>query len=369
MDNYQIAESFSLLAKLLDIHGENSFKTKSYASAAFAIENLTVQLSEIPREKIAVIKGIGSSCAQKIVEILETGHLKSLDEIIFSTPPGVTEMLNIKGIGAKKINTIWKEMEIETIGELLYACKENRLKLYKGFGEKTQQNITGSIEFYLKSKGRFLYSQVENFALATHELLGRIFGEKKTILTGAFKRQLEIINELEFVIEGTEIEIETTLSVIEGFELLEKNEGILFYRTSAGILLKINTGSKEKFVDILIRTSSSDSFYTEFTIQHPEVAKRTDITDEEGYFGNPRKLSRFIKISRFVPSSSPVTSGVSFTAIATGVMEASLWKKWLKPRQLRGWNTWLSAIIVNQHFMHRGYPNNGSGNNIFKSTN
>ena len=110
MDNYQIAESFSLLAKFLDIHGENSFKTKSYASAAFAIENLTTPLSEIPSQKIASIKGIGTSSAQKIIEILETGQLKILDEIIFRTPPGVAEMLNIKGIGPKKINTIWKEM-------------------------------------------------------------------------------------------------------------------------------------------------------------------------------------------------------------------------------------------------------------------
>ena len=70
------------------------------------------------------------------------------------------EMLNIKGIGPKKMHTIWKEMEIENIGELLYACKENRLKLYKGFGEKTQQNVIETIEFYLKSKGSYLYARV-----------------------------------------------------------------------------------------------------------------------------------------------------------------------------------------------------------------
>ena len=106
MDNYQIADSFSLLAKLMDIPGENSFKSKSYASAAFAIEKLPVQLAELPSEKIAGLKGIGASSAQKITELLQTGHLKSLEEIIFNTPPGVIEMLNIKGIGPKKINTI-----------------------------------------------------------------------------------------------------------------------------------------------------------------------------------------------------------------------------------------------------------------------
>src|SRR6185369_15762149 len=92
--------------------------------------------------------------------MLETGKLHALEDMISKTPPGVIEMLNIKGIGPKKINTIWKEMEIETVGQLLYACKENRLKLFKGFGEKTQQNVIDTIEFYFKNKESHLYAQV-----------------------------------------------------------------------------------------------------------------------------------------------------------------------------------------------------------------
>ena len=161
MNNNQIAESFSLLAKLMEIHNENSFKAKSYASAAFTIDKLTIQLSETPPEKIVGIKGMGESSGKKVIELLTTGVLQALEEMIAKTPPGVIEMLNIKGIGPKKICTIWKEMEIESIGELLYACKENRLKHYKGFGEKTQQNVTETIEFYLKSQGSFLYAQIE----------------------------------------------------------------------------------------------------------------------------------------------------------------------------------------------------------------
>lgn len=87
MDNYQIADSFSLLAKLMDIHGENSFKSKSYSNAAFAIEKAEAQLSDLPAEKIAELKGIGASTSQKIIEILQTGQIKVLEEIIFKTPP------------------------------------------------------------------------------------------------------------------------------------------------------------------------------------------------------------------------------------------------------------------------------------------
>ena len=210
MNNSAIADSFSMLAKLMDINGENSFKAKSYSSAAFAIEKLPVQLSEIPSNEIEKLKGIGASSAKKIQELLKTGKLNQLDEIIFSTPDGVIEMLKIKGIGPKKIYSIWKEMELESIGELLYACKENRLKLFKGFGEKTQQTVTENIEFYFRNKGSFLYAQLiygaEQFLL----FLQKKFPAKRVLLTGEFARQMEVITLLEFIIEEKLNEIENS---------------------------------------------------------------------------------------------------------------------------------------------------------------
>src|SRR6478672_6290650 len=248
MDNYQIADQFSMLSKLLDIHGENSFKSKSYSSTAFAIEKLPMQLEETAPENIAGIKGIGSSSAQKILELLETGQLKALEDLLLITPPGVVEMLLIKGIGPKKINTIWKEMELESVGELLYACKENRLKLYKGFGEKTQQNVIDSIEFYQKSKGSFLYAQVEMLVPLIEKLLKENFPQHKVTLTGEFLRQLEIINEITFLINAPIADIEKQLVSLEGFELSERNDTDLLFKASSGIKLRlIPTDGKNDF--------------------------------------------------------------------------------------------------------------------------
>ncbi len=285
MDNYQIADTFSMLAKLLDIHGENSFKSKSYSSAAFAIEKFTTPLSEIPSEKISSIKGIGASSAQKIIELLSTGKLKSLEEIVFNTPPGIVEMLNIKGIGPKKINTIWKEMEIESIGELLYACQENRLKLFKGFGEKTQQNVADSIDFYLKSKGSFLYSQVADAATLVESYLAKLFAQKRIAITGAFKRQLEVVNELEFIIENEQPEIEKTLEQLEGFQLLETQSNILVYQTSTGIKLKLHSCSHDRFVHALVRSSSSQEFMEGMLAAYPTCSTQV-VATEEAYFTN-----------------------------------------------------------------------------------
>ena len=113
------------------------------------------------------------------MEMLDTGKLETLSEYISKTPPGVIEMLNIKGIGPKKINTIWKQMEIESLGELLYACNENRLTLFKGFGEKTQKNVQEAIEFYFSNQGHFLYAQLEEVYPQIENYLKKLFSPDK----------------------------------------------------------------------------------------------------------------------------------------------------------------------------------------------
>ncbi|MBL7752565.1 MAG: DNA polymerase/3'-5' exonuclease PolX, partial [Chitinophagaceae bacterium] len=77
MDNYTIAEHFSLLSKLMDIHGENSFKSRTYSAAAFNIEKLPVQLQDVDRSQLFTLKGIGDSVGRKVIELLDTGELSA----------------------------------------------------------------------------------------------------------------------------------------------------------------------------------------------------------------------------------------------------------------------------------------------------
>ncbi len=229
MDNYVIAENFSLLAKLMDIHGDNSFKAKSYSSAAFTIDKLPTPLADLPAEKIFVIRGIGDTIGKKVVEQIETGQLSLLNEYLAKTPPGIIEMLGIKGIGPKKISTIWKELEIESLGELLYACNENRLTLYKGFGEKTQKNIKEAIEFYFGTLGSYLYQQMESYAVVADTKLKEKFPEGAFIFTGEYRRQLEIINTLEWI---------TTQSIGELKDFFITNEFTIVTETADYISVK-----------------------------------------------------------------------------------------------------------------------------------
>lgn len=263
MDNNQIADQFSLLSKLMDIHNENSFKAKSYAIASFNIEKLPMQLSSVPHEKISVIKGIGESTAKKIIEILDTGELQALKEIISQTPSGIIEMLQIKGIGPKKISTIWKEMQIETIGELLYACKENRLKLYKGFGEKTQKNVEESIEFYLQHQGTFLFAQTEIVFPQIKGYLQKIFHPIPICETGAFRKQDLILEEIEFIVNTTNDVVKEKMKTANPPELLIETEDNISFKLMNGLKLKFNTGTSN-FSKRLFLTSGSNEFVTSF---------------------------------------------------------------------------------------------------------
>jgi len=238
MNNSQIADIFSLLAKLMDIHGENSFKSKSYANVAFQLDKVTGNLAEMDFAQIAGLKGIGDSAAKKIAEILATGELKALTEIIDKTPPGVIEMLNIKGLGPKKIQTVWKEMEIENIGELLYACNENRLTLYKGFGEKTQNNVRETIEYYLGNQGSFLYAQLELVAQQLLQQMSTIIAPCKIFSVGAMAMHDDTIDVMEYVSDATAQMLVETLSE-HGLHPTEDERNIVSFKLETGVNIKI----------------------------------------------------------------------------------------------------------------------------------
>ena len=275
MDNNFIADQFSLLSKLMDINGENSFKSKNYSIAAFNIEKLPIELTTLESNKIAGLKGIGESTAKKIIEIIQTGKLAALEEILENTPQGVTEMLNIKGIGPKKINTIWKEMELESLGELLYACQENRLMLYKGFGEKTQQNVKDSIEFYFKNQGSFLYAEVELYAENITQILNTSFPTASTSITGDFKRQNEIIQQLEWI---TTIDQNNLIEFLklEGINQTQKSEEILYFIGEEKIQLKFSIVNTQDFESKLFETSSSSDFLLEWNKHYKVVPGASD---------------------------------------------------------------------------------------------
>lgn len=243
----------------MDIHGENSFKSKSYANTAFTVDKLTVPLQNLSAGEIFSIKGIGESSGKKILEILETGSLSLLTDLISKTPTGVLEMLHIKGLGPKKIATVWKEMEIESLGELLYACNENRLTLYKGFGEKTQKNVKDAIEFFLHNQGSFLWAEIEPYALQIEKTFQDRFAYALSKLTGDFVRQMDIINEVSLV---TTAKVEDVLTFLEAenFNIQDNTPSKLVVVSPHQIKLEIIFTTNENFTQSILSFNSDGDF-------------------------------------------------------------------------------------------------------------
>lgn len=209
--NKEIAKIFKLTAQLFDLYDENPFKIKSYQSAAFKIERVEKPLAMLKADELSLIDGIGKTIAGKIVEIAESGTLQDLEKLVSITPPGVLEMLNIKGIGPKKVRTIWKELKIETIGELLYACNENRLIEVKGFGDKIQEQIRKAIQFNISNEGKFHYASVEEAAFKLEDLVRESEVAPYYSLTGAIRRKCEVVEQIELLIGTDDVDAIHTL--------------------------------------------------------------------------------------------------------------------------------------------------------------
>jgi len=259
MENKTIARTLRLLSQLMELHDENPFKVKSVANAAFKVDKLPYPIASKTLDQIEQIDGLGKSIAGKIWEIIESNSLFDLSDLLNKTPPGIVEMMRIKGLGPKKILVIWKELGIENVGELYYACNENRLIEAKGFGLKTQEEIKKTIEFNMASNGRFLYAQVESFAEA---LLDRIKTEIKpehVLLTGQYRRRSEIIDSLDLIVVK-ELD-DTILKKLESWDIgiLEILGNQVKFQTEQGVIVHLHfVNNNELGWELILKTGNQE---------------------------------------------------------------------------------------------------------------
>jgi DNA polymerase (family 10) len=259
MENKPIARKLRLLSQLMELHEVNPFKIKSIANAAFNVDKLPYPVASKSFEELEKISGIGKSVAAKIIELVQTGTMVELEEILEATPAGVVEMMGIKGIGAKKVATIWREMGIETVGELFYACNENRLIEAKGFGLKTQEEIRRAIEFKMASTGKFLYAQVEETADRLMDKLKDTFPNGLMEFAGEYRRLCEIINQLEIVVGSRDCEVAfQTIQHSEILDNLTAENGHLVGETPNGLKVVIWVVERRDYMRTLFIKTGND---------------------------------------------------------------------------------------------------------------
>lgn len=201
MDKKEIIKILEEIGRLLEIKGENPFKARAYYNAARQIEVLQEDLKKLVEEnRLRELKGVGEALAQKISTLVTTGHLSYYEKLKASVPEGLLEMLNIPGMGPKKIKTVYEKLGITTIGELEYACLENRLRDLPGFGLKTQEKILKGIELRKKYKERFHLPVGLEEANRLKDYLSKLTEIKQIEIAGSLRRKKETVKDIDLLI-------------------------------------------------------------------------------------------------------------------------------------------------------------------------
>ena len=193
------------IASLLEIKGDNPFKVRAYQNAAKVLSTLTDDLDEIVRQKrLKDIKGVGATISAKIEEYVETGGIVYHQELQKEVPLSLLGLLQIPNLGPKKVKTLYDELNVRNVGELEYACKENRLISLFGFGEKTQEKILKGIEFFKRHQGEYLFGEVYPVALSLQE---RFYGEASAEyveVCGSLRRKKEIVRDIDLLVGSSD---------------------------------------------------------------------------------------------------------------------------------------------------------------------
>ena len=247
MENKAIARTLRLLSQLMELHSDNPFKIKTIANAALKVDKLSFAIADKSLSEMEQVEGLGKSTAAKIWGLVHENSIPELHNLIEKTPEGIVEMLGIKGIGPKKIIVIWKDLGIENVGELYYACNENRLVEAKGFGSKTQEEIIRIIEFKMASSGRYLYARIEKYA-------EDLMCELKVMLTnilvnfpGDYRRKCEIIDGLDILCGATLTETIITNIQKAGLTITEQHTNRLSTKNQDGIIIYFDFCANEEF--------------------------------------------------------------------------------------------------------------------------
>ena len=267
MTNKEIAYAFDDLANLMELHGEDEFRIRSYRNAYLTLRKLDVSLSELDDDAIKGIKGVGNAITGKIRELLDHGKMGNLEKYKEKTPAGVQEMLEINGFGPKKVRQVWQEMGIETVGELWYACNENRLVEYKGFGLKTQEDLLKKLDFFQKSRGKLHMDAAEEVADQVCAMLTAKLRGAYVAPVGDVRRRCPVVERVEILI-GYNGEITAALDP-EKLPLSDSDDNRHEVKLNGETPVTLHQCLAEEFGSKLFRLTGSQAFVQGFAERHP----------------------------------------------------------------------------------------------------
>ena len=200
MKNQLVADILYQIADLLDLKGEIFFKTRAYRQAAQTIEVLNEDIEVVSQQnRLQEIQGVGEALAKKIKEIVETDRLEYFESLKKEVPEGLLSMLNISGLGPKRVAALSQNLGIKTIDDLRQACLDGKLRNLEGFGEITEQNILRGIQLMEKTSGRVLLNVAYEDGEGYISYLQRCNKIKRISIAGSLRRRKETIGDIDIL--------------------------------------------------------------------------------------------------------------------------------------------------------------------------
>jgi DNA polymerase (family 10) len=198
-----VSAILSDIAVLLELKGDNPFKIRAYEQGARIVDGLGDELAALVHDgRLHEHKGIGPALSEKITELVTTGRLSYYDDLRREFPPTIFDLLKIPGLGPKKARLLYQQLGVRTLGELEYACLENRLLTLDGFGEKSQAKILEGIRLLKRHQGHFLFSDAMTEA---EQLITALRASPDVIrisIAGSLRRRKEIVKDIDLLISS-----------------------------------------------------------------------------------------------------------------------------------------------------------------------
>ncbi len=266
MDKKEIVSALEEISSLLELKGEDKFKISAYSRAARSISQSTADVvTLIKGGEAKKIAGVGEALSKKLTELVETGKLTYLDELRSSLPEGLPELFRIHGLGPNKIRTLYEQLDVKSIAELEYACKENRLVSLKGFGQKTQDKVIDEIaRFKVNSEYRLL-DVIHETAVSISALLEKVSGVERYEFTGSYRRRREVIHDIDCVIKfksGERDKLFAALGKLKGVkEIKETQNDLVSVIWENGVPVEFIIVNKSEYPLAVLHSSGSKEFF------------------------------------------------------------------------------------------------------------
>ena len=221
--NKEVAAVLTRIGHLLEIRGENPFKVRAYYGAARVVEQLGEDIGNVAAEgALGELPGFGAALTEKVTELLTTGHLSYMDEVMEGLPPGILTLMAIPEVGPKKVKLFYDALGIGTITQLETAANAGKLAALAGMGEKSQARIIEGIRRYRSHQGRWLLPQ----ALALGErVLGAVEkfkGVQRASLAGSLRRRRETTRGVDILVCACPADAAALVKAFTGLEGVDR---------------------------------------------------------------------------------------------------------------------------------------------------